>query len=561
MKTSRVMDRFLVAAPDTSVNESIALAELLQTYHSVKHNISYSSMDCSIKLNKIILADGKTARGMQLGRTKMEAIVISVLGPFAIEQVITALQNDNIYFSLQIDASNRKNKKLFPVVVQYFTRENGIQTKLIDFYENSDESADGMFKAVEESLKNCKLSVQNISGLSADNCNANFGTHHSLYTNIKSINAELIKANCHAHIVHNAVRHSLEFLDVDIENIILKVYGHFSVSAVRRNNLKIIVELAEGEFREIKRHIVTRWLSLLPCVDTILLCYDSICEYFNSLGANCPSAIGKYFCSENIEIVNVYLLFCSHFLNILNKTIKCLEGNKVSIIDLFSIMSKLKNELENRINDGFFGAQTLNQLKKLEESRRQTIIDNFLNCLNKALSYISNRFDFSSNNNFGLLSKINLILPIDYSMFVDIIEKFNLSKLQIDLDELYSDTVTLKTILKKCSIDESFVLKCSAEKWSNIFQNAPLDSLQNLFKLISFLLSMPATSAYAERIFSVMNIKWRDERNRASIQLIKNELAIFFNFDLDCIESVNYFKGNKQLLSLVNKQGKYLFKN
>ncbi|KAI8432623.1 hypothetical protein MSG28_013609 [Choristoneura fumiferana] len=117
------------------------------------------------------------------------------------------------------DASNKKNIKLFPLVVQYFTAKNGIENKLIDFYENSNESADGMFQAIQESMALYQLPFHKISGLSADNTNSNFGVNHSLFTNMKELIPDLIKGNCHAHIVHNCMRHSMNFLSYDIENL------------------------------------------------------------------------------------------------------------------------------------------------------------------------------------------------------------------------------------------------------------------------------------------------------------------------------------------------------
>lgn len=241
-------------------------------------------MDCTIKLNKIIYVNSSTATAIHLARTKMEALVTEVLGPYSIQNVIDAINTDNLFYCLQTDASNKKNIKLFPLVIQYFTAKNGIQNKLLDFYENSNESADGMFEAIQKSLDQYKLSFDdNVSGLSADNTNANFGCNHSLFTNMKNLVPNLIKGNCHAHIVHNCVRHAMSFLSHDIENIILKIYAHFSHSAVRREELKQFVASVDGDFHEIKRHVGTRWLSLLPCIDTLLLNWSPIRAYFLSL--------------------------------------------------------------------------------------------------------------------------------------------------------------------------------------------------------------------------------------------------------------------------------------
>lgn len=57
----------------------------------------------------------------------METLVINVLRPHALESVVNELKDENMYFCLQTGGSNKKNIKLFPLVVQYFTVEKRIQ--------------------------------------------------------------------------------------------------------------------------------------------------------------------------------------------------------------------------------------------------------------------------------------------------------------------------------------------------------------------------------------------------------------------------------------------------
>lgn len=212
-RTASTLQQFL-GTPSTSFsstsladsNDAIISAELALTFHTVKHNISYNSMDCGVKLNKLLHVDSKTALNIRLRRTKMEALVTEVLGPQTLQIVLDDLNKD-IFYCIQSDATNRKNVKLFPLVIQYFTVDNCIQNKLVDFYENPDESADGIFKAIRNSLTENNISFDKISGLSADNCNANFGIHHSLFTNMQTVVKvvpDIVKGNCHAHIVHDS---------------------------------------------------------------------------------------------------------------------------------------------------------------------------------------------------------------------------------------------------------------------------------------------------------------------------------------------------------------------
>ena len=82
---------------------------------------------------------------MTIGRTKAEAVVKYVLAPKAVGDVFKALTSGKpLPFSIQTVASNKGNKKMFPLAVQYFSPVCGVTNKMLDFMENADESAAGI---------------------------------------------------------------------------------------------------------------------------------------------------------------------------------------------------------------------------------------------------------------------------------------------------------------------------------------------------------------------------------------------------------------------------------
>ena len=159
----------------------MTVAEVAHVYHTVKHGLSYNSADCALKLTLKTLNDSSIAKKMSCGRTKAEAIVTDVLSPKAIEEVIKKLKSgaNPLPFSLHTDASNKGNRKMFPLAVQFFTSEDGVVNKVIDFVENPDESAEGIVKTIQSSLENVGLSLDHVSAFSADNANVNYGSHNS----------------------------------------------------------------------------------------------------------------------------------------------------------------------------------------------------------------------------------------------------------------------------------------------------------------------------------------------------------------------------------------------
>lgn len=129
----------------------------------------------------------------------------------------------------------------------------------------------------------------------------------------------------------------------------MKIYGHFSISAKRREELKDFHSFVDIEYREILRHVSTRWLSLLPCIDRLILNWPALKSYFLSKGENLPKILQKAILfkddviSENIEI---YLLFCSNIFGIFNETILQLESNTASYIDIYNILASFHSKIK-----------------------------------------------------------------------------------------------------------------------------------------------------------------------------------------------------------------------
>jgi len=107
----------------------------------------------------------------------------------------------------------------------------------------------------------------------------------------------------------------------------------------------------------------------------------------------------------------------------------------------------------------------------------------------------------------------------------------------------------------------------SCNKWKSLFKNANLENnnfhLKNIYKVVSFIYSIPATSSYCERVFSMMNLKYRDERNtsKCRLELIKYELIITLNAKETCTEIYNTFLKDEKLLKAAKSNKKYTFKN
>ena len=119
-----------------SDEHKLAAAEGTFAYHTIQHNHSFRSMDCTSKLVKKMY-DPKFA----MARTKSEAIVVNVLYPY-INSIDANDIKDSKFISLAVDTSNHNSTKLAPVLIRYFKPSTGIKTKIIEFSEIEGETSE-----------------------------------------------------------------------------------------------------------------------------------------------------------------------------------------------------------------------------------------------------------------------------------------------------------------------------------------------------------------------------------------------------------------------------------
>lgn len=228
--------------------EKVTVSELCLTYHTINHHLSYNSMDCNIKLIKNLFNDSKICQGVQCGRTKMEALAENILCPLSIEIHLKAINDRK--FSIASDASNKGNVKLFPIAIQYFDVKSGLNNFVLDFYEDANEKSDNIYSKLKHSLIENKIETKNLIAFSGDNASVNYGIHHSVFKSFKDQNQFIVKANCNCHILHNTAKHALTPLSFDVENLVMKIYSHFCISAKRVNELKTCYEFSEMNFNK-----------------------------------------------------------------------------------------------------------------------------------------------------------------------------------------------------------------------------------------------------------------------------------------------------------------------
>jgi hypothetical protein len=369
VKMSQCLTTFITKTTEKESEES-AISELCITYHNVCHHLSYRSMDCGVKLMKNLFKDSNICQSIQLGRTKMEMIAINILCPLSIETNLNSMKNQ--MFSIATDASNKGNIKLFPIAIQYFDKNSGIKNFVLEFYEDSNEKSHAIYNHLKAAMSDNKLEINNLIAFSGDNASVNYGVNQSIYRFLKDDNSNVIKANCNCHVLHNTAKYAMIELPFDIENLVLKVYSQFSISAKRLEELKSCFDFSDNEFEVMKRHVVTRWLSLFPAINRIIENISPLKSYFIGEGTDqSPSIIRDFIWADSyngITLCELYLYFSSHFMKLFHITIKTFELKTTNATNLYNLMFEVKTKLENRLNHQFYGSKVMENLKFFPEN-------------------------------------------------------------------------------------------------------------------------------------------------------------------------------------------------
>jgi len=212
--------------------QKLAAAEGLWSYHTVKHNQSFRSNDCTSKLVQKCFEPK-----FSCARTKAEAIVCNVLAPYALEQLESDLETVN-FVTMFTDSFNHNSTKLFPVLVRYFNPTSGVHIKILEMKSLPGETAIKVSTYLITSLEKHKLKNK-VVGLCADNTNSNFGGkarrgQNNVYRLLeKSLQRSLFGIGCAAHIINNSVQTATDCLPTDVQSIVVKIYSYFHIYTVR----------------------------------------------------------------------------------------------------------------------------------------------------------------------------------------------------------------------------------------------------------------------------------------------------------------------------------------
>ena len=132
--------------------------------------------------------------------------------------------------------------------------------------------------------------------------------------------------------------------------------------------------------------------------------------------------------------------------------------------------------------------------------------------------------------------------------------------IEIDDNALFHQWTILKKVVdEEMKRDfEGWSRKLCHERWCSVLNhNKFKEQFSELLTLCQYLFSIPGHNGNVERVFSLMNAQWSNERNKLDVSTIEALLQCKFNFDGSCKEFHSYILKDKILLKEASSSAKY----
>lgn len=556
--TSKNLNAYFVQR-NSKIEDKILAAEATMAFHTVKHHQSYKSCDCSTKLYRRIFSDSEVAIKYSSARTKTEAIVNMVLAPQSLENTFQKVRDGTIkYVGVCADGSNHGSIKMFPILVQYFSKESGITHCLLDFKSVTDEKSETICNLIINTLEYSNL-ISKCIAFTGDNCNTNFGGvdrrgTNNIFRRLETyLKKPLIGIGCPVHLLNNCVHHALDGLTIDVESIVLKIYNFFSIYTVRTEALKEFCTFVEIEYRKLLFHSKTRWLSLFPVINRVLQMFPALQSFF--LSEDQPPIGLKTFFENSLN--ESYLWFAHSLMSIFHSRMEAMERDKNSLLEISLILSEVEKILIERKTNQFLPLKVKEIIRNNDENPRSaTIKFEFLNVYERGISYL-NKWT-STFEQFKIFEWMRLNVEPSWNSIEESVQYLKENGVQIDECLLFDQSINLKIFVKDMANNTEFSEMLLDEKWINYFKCRTDSTTSEFLKICSFFFAIPAHNAVEERVFSMMNAKWTNERNRLLPESVKNLVMVQFNYkDLKCDKFYDFCLHNKALLAAVRSNEKY----
>ena len=529
------------------------------------HNLPFQAADHLTDLVPSMFPDSKIAADFSSKHTKTKSIICDALDPYFKKPVLDLLKSG--YFNLMCDESNEKGDqcKLLTILVRFFdSSKDFVVTRHLETVGITDFTAEGIFLALKDVLEQYCIPLTNVMSFTSDTCNVMKGARGGVIAKLRSVQPKILDVHCICHLVNLCVKSAVKSLPLKIDDLLVDVYYHFRNSVNRMTSLHQFAEFCCVEYKCVLKHCETRWLSLRRAISRTLDMWDPLLSYFTSHEeVDKPGKVKTIFTLMNKPSTKLWLCFLSSTLAVFDKF------NILFQISSTSTIHKLYGESVRLLSTvlGFFikpdvirkHSDDLTKLKFHDTSTHLSDDEVFIGDSATALSI------HLSDNEGEVLNEFYKGVIQFYERFVQKqLQKFNFKSQLLHILSFLDPANTLD--IKQCTFDQiedilpicfdktavklehrEFVVDCgvdcsennAVQFWLNVYNmKSPMGvyKYRNLATIALTLLSIPASNADCERVFSHVRRIKTDFRSSLSTETISSLIGCHFNKIGRCCE-------------------------
>ena len=256
-----------------SKSRAVSEAEILWCFKVAEEDWSFSSCDRLALLFQRMFQGSPAADGFAMAHSKASYVIRHAIGPVVLKELVNDVNSSNNKFTLMLDETTTKQvKKQMDFLVRYWSESEGqVVTRYIDSKFFGHAKANDLCDLVMQVFQKNSLEVELLMNLSTDGPNIN----KSLWT---KLNEKLISLGysgllpfvaCVLHILHTAFHYGVKVYGTDTESHCLDLHGWFKIAPCKREDIRDLASKIGESSPIFKRHVESRWLTLVPAVEMV----------------------------------------------------------------------------------------------------------------------------------------------------------------------------------------------------------------------------------------------------------------------------------------------------
>jgi len=446
------------------------------------------------------------------------------------------------YFSIIIDESTDKSSvKHLAIIVRMVDHNQFIvKDEFACLQEISNAIANGVFEAIMDFFQKNNIPYQkNLIGFASDGAASMFGINHSVKTLLENEVKGIFVMKCICHSLALCASYACEKIPNFFEDLVRELYVYMKYSFKRQTEFSEFQTFVESKPHKLLHPSQTRWLSLHASVKRTIEQYQALKLYFQ----------GQYLIDKKAEQIfsklsNKFTILYLHFLDfvlpMLTKLNLLFQSQSPQIHNVYSkvsttykaildcylkpeyIQSTDVSKLQYRNPSNFLPSEEIYlgsvcavAFSKENNFSNQEKYEFFTNCLNfyiECSHQIYKRFPFNSEH-MKLLKSITVLDPKNIKKTISVAPIVaNFPKLNINMNDIDREW----RLLRNHNLDFNLELMEFWKTVKDLKNGDNLEEFSTLNSFVSYVLTLPHSSASVERLFSSINLNKTKIRNRIS---------------------------------------------